>query len=181
MTKNWVHCWTPSKKAEPTLKYFPNGSLHPPFWWILWPSRPLKSFFEEKILRMTIQSFLDSSEKYSNFQKKWYFGGQKVLIFCIFRNFFKKCKKPKIGLFCIFSKILDFQKNIFLSEKSSIFPYVLPLKKFRPKFFSIFFDPFKVLNKKLDLIFSLFFLWKIFIFLAKFFFSKKPFFPMFSL
>ena len=107
--KNWVHCWTPSKKAEPTLKYFPNGSLHPPFWWILRPSRPLKSFFEEKILRMTIQSFLDSSEKYSNFQKKWYFGGQKVLIFGIFRNFFKKCKKPKIGLFCISSKFLDFQ------------------------------------------------------------------------
>lgn len=119
MTKNWVHCWTPSKKAEPTLKYFPNGSLHPPFWWILWPSRPLKSFFEEKILRMTIQSFLDSFGKYSNFQKKWYFGGSKSADFWYFQKFFKKCKKPKNRPFSIFSQNFGFSKKYFFKWKKA--------------------------------------------------------------
>ena len=56
-----------------------------------------------------------------------------------------------------FFKILDFRRRKKLSEKSFIFPYVLPLKKnFDQNFFKFFFDPFKVLNKKFGLTFPLF-------------------------
>ena len=68
---------------------------------------------------------------------------------------------------------MDFQKNIFLIEKSSIFPYVLPLKKFRPNFFSIFFWPLQSAQQKIGPDFFLIFYLKNFHFFGKIFFQQK--------
>ena len=70
--------------------------------------------------------------------------------------------------------------EIFLKAKKAIFPYVLPLKKISAQKNFFFVYPFKVLNKKFDLTFPLFFPLKKskFFFRRNFFKGKKGNFPL---